>query len=382
MMYRINTPCSVVFLLFLVLPLIGCGGGGSGSSVSTPVGPVITGIQPPSGGPGTLVTLTGTGFGSIQGASTLSYNGVTVQPSTWADNLITITIPSTATGDGGTFIVMVGGHVSAPSTQFTVSAPLVYSINPSQGHPGTQVTLSGNYFGAQQGSSYVAFNGQQAQIISWHTTQIVCIVPTGTSISGAVSVTVNINGTAATGTQQFNLALPSISSIIPTIGNIGAEITIVGQGFGASQSGQGQVTIGGAYVSILSWSDTTLRVKIPSGLSAGVQNVVVLVNGLTSPSGTVTVAAPVLNYCNPLQPSYETTFTLYGQYFGQTKTEGNSQVQITGETSSVNSVSSIVWSDTSLSFKWPITNKLLGTQEVTIRVTVGGLSSEYRLTAD
>lgn len=327
-----------------------------------------------------MVTLVGSGFGAIQSTGTLSYNGVTIQPTTWSETAITVVIPSTAQGNGS-FVVTAGGHSSAPSVQFALSAPMLYSINPAQGNPGTQVTLSGLYFGAQQGSSYVAFNAQQAQIISWSASQIVCLVPTGSQITGTVAVTVNVNGTAATGAHQFTVSVPTIYTVQPAIDNIGAAVTISGQGFGASQA-QSQVTIGGISCFVRSWSETSIQITVPQGLQAGVRNVVVTVNGQPSTAGTMTIAAPQLSSYFPNQPGNGNAFQLNGSHFGQTQAEGNGQIHLLSETSGLQTVSGASWSDSSIQFTWPVSNRTLGTQQVTVTVTVGGLSSSYTLTAD
>lgn len=60
----------------------------------------ITSISPPSGPAGTTsVTITGTGFGSSQGTSTVSFNGVLATVTNWRSDgtSITVTVPSGAT---------------------------------------------------------------------------------------------------------------------------------------------------------------------------------------------------------------------------------------------------------------------------------------------
>lgn len=100
----------LLVMFFSTLAFLGCGGGGGTSNpVSTLVAPSITSISPSSGGPGTLVTITGTGFGSFQGNSVISYSGVTLQPSSWSDTVITVQIPQNAQSNG-TFQVFVGGQ--------------------------------------------------------------------------------------------------------------------------------------------------------------------------------------------------------------------------------------------------------------------------------
>jgi hypothetical protein len=66
--------------------------------------------------------------------------------------------------------------------------PVVASVSPSSGSPGTQVTVTGSNYGASQGSSTVTVGGVKADVVSWSNTKIVIIVPEGTQ-GGAVVVT-------------------------------------------------------------------------------------------------------------------------------------------------------------------------------------------------
>jgi hypothetical protein len=71
--------------------------------------------------------------------------------------------------------------------------PVVGSVAPSSGAPGTQVTVTGSNFGSSQGSSTVTVGGVAAQVVSWSNTKIVIVVPDGTE-GGAVVVTTDQGG--------------------------------------------------------------------------------------------------------------------------------------------------------------------------------------------
>lgn len=73
----------------------------------------------------------------------------------------------------------------------------------------------------------------------------------------------------------------TITSLTPNHGAAGASVTIAGTGFGATQ-GTGTVKFGTTTAtSITSWSDTSIVVKVPSGLAAGSVQVTVTPNGGT-----------------------------------------------------------------------------------------------------
>ena len=97
---------------------------GSGSATLTVDTPL--GISPAYGSVGTVVTITGTNFGSTQGASTVSFNGTSATPSSWSANSITVAVPSGATT--GPITVTVGGEPQN-SIVFTVlpaNSALIY----------------------------------------------------------------------------------------------------------------------------------------------------------------------------------------------------------------------------------------------------------------
>jgi hypothetical protein len=158
---------------------------------STPTPPSISGLSPASGAVGTAVTITGANFGTSQGSSTVTFNGVAANVTSWSLTSIAVTVPTGATT--GSVVVKVGSQSSNGST-FTVSAPAtgpsITSLAPNVGPVGTAVTIAGTNFGVGQGSSTVTFNGVSATVTSWSSTSIVVTVPSGAT-TGSVVVTVS-----------------------------------------------------------------------------------------------------------------------------------------------------------------------------------------------
>src|SRR5260370_5803535 len=106
------------------------------------------------------------------------------------------------------------------------NAPNVSYTSPSSGPVGTVVTITGQYFGATQGTSTVAFNGTQATPTNWSDTQIVAPVPSGAT-SGKVSVTVN--GVVSNGGYWPTVTVgtpPNGFYTNPSSGTLGTRVTI------------------------------------------------------------------------------------------------------------------------------------------------------------
>ncbi|PYV68657.1 MAG: hypothetical protein DMG97_24190 [Acidobacteria bacterium] len=143
-------------------------------------------MSPTSGNVGTSVTISGSGFGSTQGTSTVKFNGVTSTPTSWSSSKIVAPVPGAATT--GNVVVTVGSSASN-GVQFTVT-PNISSLAPNSGAVGASITISGSGFGSTQGTSTIKFNGTTATPTSWSAASIVAPVPSGAA-TGNVVVTVN-----------------------------------------------------------------------------------------------------------------------------------------------------------------------------------------------
>src|SRR5262249_13345118 len=150
--------------------------------------PTISGISPNAGPANTPVTITGSGFGSPQGSSTVSFNGIPGSTFSWSDNSISASVPSGATTVA---VTVTAGGVNSNSVTFTVyPPPSVCSLSPTSGAAGSSVIISGSNFGTSQGNSVVRFNGVAAQTTAWAAGAVTAIVPNGAS-TGPVTVTVS-----------------------------------------------------------------------------------------------------------------------------------------------------------------------------------------------
>jgi RHS repeat-associated protein len=195
----------------------------------------ITNLSPTSGGVGTLVTITGTNFGSTQSTSTLTFAGATATPTTWSATTITVPVPSGATT--GNVIAVVGGGPSNLVGFEVLPTLRITSLSPSSGMAGTYVMITGTLFGATQGTSSVALNTTSAAVTNWSNTSITAVVPTGAS-SGLFSVTVN--GQVASGPSFTVTALPSgwLDTDVGTVSQVGSAtfsggtFTVAGGGLG------------------------------------------------------------------------------------------------------------------------------------------------------
>jgi hypothetical protein len=181
----------------------------AGSGVGT--SPIISSLSPNFGPVGTAVTITGTNFGSSQGTSTVTFNGVPATVTTWNGTSIAVSVPSGAT-TGSVFVTVSG--VASNGITFTVS-PMITNLSPTSGPPGTVVTIAGSNFGYIQGTNSVTFNGVAATVTTWTPGIITASVPNG-STTGSVVVTVNgigSNGVSFTAVSLFVSLSPKRAAV-------------------------------------------------------------------------------------------------------------------------------------------------------------------------
>ena len=235
--------------------------------------PQVTGISPASGIPGANVTISGSGFGATQGTSGVTFwmlSGFYAAPApavSWSDTRIICHVPNT----GGNFepasvYVTVPGVAVSNQVLFTVENPVLWitALTPSHAAPGAMVTISGRGFGAIQGTSSVVLLGapgsNTAPPSTWSDTQITFAVPAGMA-TGAHTLLVIHAG--FTNFLVFNVD-PAITSLSSTKAKVGKTVTITGTGFGAVRGASRGYFGKKAATKYVSWSDTSVKVKVPT----------------------------------------------------------------------------------------------------------------------
>ena len=246
--------------------------------------PVISKLKPDEGDVGDSVKIKGENFGTAQGMSTITFNGLKATARKWDDDKITANVPAGART--GPVVVTVDGQASNGVTfMVTGSSPSIISLDPASGEVETAVTITGVNFGATQGTSTVTFNGVTATPTNWGDTSITVPVP-ATASTGPVVVTVN--GQVSNGeTFTVTVPVPSITGLNPTSGQVGASVTISGGDFGDSRGTSTASFNGVAATAYASWSDGSITTTVPEGATTG--DVVVTVGGQGSNGVSFTV---------------------------------------------------------------------------------------------
>jgi hypothetical protein len=319
--------------------------------------PTLISLSPTSGPVGASVTITGTNFSTTPASNVVEFNGTKATVASATATSLAVTVPSAATT--GNVIVSTSG-VNTNGLNFTVlPIPTITSLSLTSGAIGASVTITGTNFSTTPTSNTVTFNGTAATVTSATATTLAVTVPTGATTG---SVVVTVAGVASKGKTFTVVAAPSITSLSPTSGAVGASVTITGTNFGTTVAAN-TVTFNGTTATLTSASKTKIVVPVPSGATTG--NVVVFASGVNS-NGlifTVPLLGPTITTLSPNAGSVGSSVTIAGTNFSTTLTSNT--VTFDGAAATVMSATT-----TSLLVTVP-TNATTGN----VVVAVGGLSS-------
>ena len=334
-------------------------------SADSASGPTITSYSPGFGNPGTVVTITGTGFGAPQTNSFVDIIGIGYYVNwpytTWSDTQIVVSVPSTMQQGKVYFYIVVNGTRIPGSYPFTVGIPpTITSYSPGFGLPGTLITIKGTGFGPEfvpESDGVVALSSitnawSSWAPASWSDTEITVNVPSGFP-QGKVYLSVLSNKLQSYGTDPFTVGIPpEIDCYNPGFGPPGTLITLNGKGFGSTQGSSSVQVIGridNRWRSwpVVSWSDTQVVASVPADGVVGYYYLSVVVNNLQS-SGSLPFQIgfpPVISNYSPGWGNPGTQITINGSGFGQT--QGTSRIQpISSVTNTYTVFPTVSWSDT------------------------------------
>lgn len=213
--------------------------------------PFIRSFTPATCISGTTVKINGSNF---TGATSVSFGGVPAS-SFIVDFATGITAIVGAGASGNVSVTTANGTASLSGFSFV--GPVITSFTPIIADAGTIVTITGSNF---TGVTDVRFGGTPTTsftVVSSTTIRAIA----GTGSSGNVSV-ITANGTATL--PGFTFGVPTITSVAPASGPVGATVTIIGINFNPQRSGN-TVFFGAVQVIVSSATSTQLNVTVPAG---------------------------------------------------------------------------------------------------------------------
>lgn len=210
--------------------------------------PQITAVSPTTARAGDQIAISGSGFGATQGSGNVWLGSTYGAVVSWSDTQVVATVASGA--KSGTAQILQGG-IWSNAIDFMVITPNITNVSPTTAIAGNQITIAGTGFGASQGSGNIWLGSAYGVVVSWSDTQAVATVASGAK-SGTAQV---LQGGVWSNAVNLTVSTPNITSVSPTSGIAGTQITIAGTGFGATQ-GSGNLWLGSTYGAVVSWSDT------------------------------------------------------------------------------------------------------------------------------
>lgn len=268
--------------------------------------PGICALTPASGSIGTAARAVGAGFGSTSDRLLIG-NAIITAFRSWRDDEIGFNVPALLPGTASVR-ARIGDQESNP-VPFTVisneavSSPIIEGIEPANGPVGQYITIRGRSFGSQVGT--VRFIGATAEGPAdvefpeacdlgsryWSDTAIAVKIPAtlrAQGLGGSVQVTPGSyqivvqrregnQSSPASVTVTDGTPGPGLCGMLPDTGPIGTEVRFSGERFGTQP---GIIRFSGASgnadaVSILEWSDQTVRALVPATARTGAVSVVV-----------------------------------------------------------------------------------------------------------
>ena len=259
--------------------------------------PVIYGFTPASGGPGTQVTIYGTGLYPAYAVYFGTDASASAQIVGQSDSQVVVIVPANAVSAP---IYLVSDR-SAISSQTFYLSPRIDSFSPSRGNVGTQVTIEGSGFYDPSRKVYLYFNGVKAQGSVTADTQITAFVPAGAS-TGFITVTNSYGGGTSSAYFYLNPTITQFTNRIAT----GQTLNI----YGTSFLGVSSVSLAGSPLSFSVLSGTNIQAVIPATAVDGPLAV-------TSPGGsyitpTNLLIVPTINGFSPPGGGAGTVVTITG----------------------------------------------------------------------
>ncbi|MBI1896901.1 MAG: IPT/TIG domain-containing protein [Acidobacteria bacterium] len=271
--------------------------------------PSISSLTPDSGTIGTSVTISGSGFGSTQGASTVKFNGALATSASWSDSAISAPVPfGTTTGpvmatvngvqsNGVTFTASVGtvsGTISRATDGALFSGALVEAVQAdivklsATSGAGGAYTLAGLATGTYDIRAslprYAVALNPGTSVTAGSTTSVNLSLSPGAPVSyvydelGRLTAVIDPSSDSAKYTydavgnlvsiNRQSVSQVSVLEVNPDRGYPAATIRIFGTGFSSTAS-ENTVQFNGTPSVVTSANSTEIVTTVPSGSSTG-----------------------------------------------------------------------------------------------------------------
>jgi hypothetical protein len=187
--------------------------------------PVISGISPKEGTWSTILTIKGK-FHPDRERNLISMGNNEAQILSNNKDSIKVYIPENLSGYNIHVVNTSPPFTVVSADTFKLLSPVIYSISPLSGPSGTDVVITGKYFGDYYRTT-VRFGTLETNMDEFSDTYIKCKVP-GPLNNGPVKISVASRSQSTVYEDDFIVTNPVINNVFPLTGTFDDEITIEG----------------------------------------------------------------------------------------------------------------------------------------------------------
>jgi len=279
------------------------------------VGTAVTSFEPAFGPPRTRVTITGTGFDRRRGRVRVYLGEQRARVLRASETELQVEVPRRDAASGRWLVDIQGGGRAYSEGRFDVRyAPVIASIDPQFGAPGTRVTITGEHFGDDVRQVTATLGEAAMRVREITDDRLVVEIPEGAS-SGPVSLTVNGMGPVQADDELRVVTAVSVEGFSPRNGGPGTEVTIHGRGF-STTAALNTVTLSGQACEIVRAADDSLVVRIPEARSGPLVVTVQNAGEARTRAPFVITNAPIIDSISPTRGAPGIEVTIRGRNFG------------------------------------------------------------------
>lgn len=229
--------------------------------------PRITAIEPPSGIPGSRVTLRGVNLPTDRTLAQVRLNGIDVPIVTYGRDAIEVTVPRDAQTGRFQIIGRLQGSGSAPADFVVLTPVTLREVVPPAGPIGTSVTLRGEGFEPDPTRFTLRLGALVIRPARVSTTEIVFTVPRNAR-DGVLTVEAPGRQTVTSPEAFAVTVMPVVASFAPLHGGPGTHILVRGRNFGTVVGNVG-ITLGRIACPVASVTPTTIECVVPEQSESG-----------------------------------------------------------------------------------------------------------------
>ena len=225
-----------------------------------PSAPVVDGIEPAKGSPGTRVVVRGRNFSPRLTGNVVTLAGQPVVLRSATPQQLELTVPARAAS--GPFVVRVEHAGEAQSAPFEIlSATVIDAVSPERAAPHGELTIRGQGFSPVSERNRVYLGNVRLELKTASERELVVKLP-GKVASGELLVDVEGGGRATAAEPVLVQLLPTLISFTPKSGGPGTVVTVRGTNFGTAAEAI-EAKLGGVPLRVQSAKDTTLKLELP-----------------------------------------------------------------------------------------------------------------------